>query len=158
MEYPLWLKIWLGVLLLPVGLGCFPFIVMYFKINGRPIRELPVWQKGFANFLIAVPKGGYSRETWTAIRALPLLCFLVGLAYVAFFILILAGSAAAVPLGTMVLPLFLLLLYLFDFGMDAEWHHGGFTPGFIVQELVTTVAVLVPLAWLVRLILKALAS
>ena len=150
MAYPMWLKIWLGVFIIPVALGCFPYIVMYFKVNGKPMWELSVWQKGLGNFLIPVPKGGYSRETWAAIRAMPLLFFLIGCAYLAFYVLLLLDTAWALPLGIMILPVFLFSFYLFDFGSDAEWHQGGFTVGFFIQEALVTVAVLVPLIHLTR--------
>ena len=39
MDNPVWLKIWLGVLAVPVTIGFFPFIVMYFKVNDRPMWE-----------------------------------------------------------------------------------------------------------------------
>jgi hypothetical protein len=155
--YPLWLKIWLSLLFIPAAIGCLPFIVMYFKVKGKPMWELSVWQKSLGNFLIAVPKGGYSRETWAAIRAMPLLFFLTGCAYLAFYIMVLVGSAWAVPVGIMILPLFLCLFYLFDFGMDAEWHHSGFTAGFFIQETLVTVAVLVPLVYLVQHVMRFLA-
>ncbi len=157
MAYPIWVKIWLGLLFIPAAIGCFPFIVMYFKVNGKPMWELSVWQKGLGNWLIAVPKGGYSRETWAAIRAMPLLFFLTGCAYVAFYVMVLVGSVWAVPVGMMLLSLFLCLFYIFDFGSDAEWHQGGFTVGFFIQEALVTVAVLVPLIYLVRHVMRFLA-
>ena len=54
MAYPERLQIWLGVLIILAAIGCFPFIVMYFKVNGKPMWELSVWQKGLGNSLIAV--------------------------------------------------------------------------------------------------------
>lgn len=155
MSYPVWLKIWLGMFGLPVLMGFFPFIVMYFKINGQPVWKLPVWQENrMANFLIGVPKGGYSRETWIAIRPQPILFLLVGIGYFVFYVFLLRESVWALPLGLMVLPLILLSCYLFDFGMDAEWHHGGFSPGFIVQEALLSAAVLIPLVYLIGLFMK----
>jgi len=144
------------MLSLVVIAGFFPFIVMYFKINNKPMWELPLWQKSkLANFLIAIPKGGYSRETWAAIRALPLLYFLVGIAYFIFYGFLLCGNIWALPAGMIVLPLVLFSAYIFDFGHDAEWHHGGFTPGFIVQEIFVSAAVLVPLVYLIIMVVSA---
>ena len=77
MIFPLWLKIWLGILSFPVFIGFFPFILMYFKVKGKPMWELPLWQENkVANYLIPLPKGGYSRETWVAIKPQPILFFL----------------------------------------------------------------------------------
>ena len=75
----------------------------------------------------------------------------------AFYLMVLVDSAWAVPVGLMVLPVFLSIFYLFDFGMDAEWHHGGFTVGLFIQEAIVTVAVLVPLIYLVRHVMRFLA-
>ncbi len=65
--YPLWLKIWLGGFGGIVLIGCFPYIVMYFKVRGKPMWKLPIWRENrVARFLIATPEGGYSPETWAA--------------------------------------------------------------------------------------------
>ncbi len=150
MPYPIWLKTWLGIFGIPVFMGLFPFIVMYFKINGNPVWKLPMWQENkIANYFIAVPKGGYSRETWIAIRPQPLLFLLIGIGYFIFLAFLLLDSIWALPLGLIVLPLVLLSCYLYDFGMDAEWHHGGFKPSFFVQEILLSAAILIPLVYLI---------
>jgi hypothetical protein len=135
MQYPLWLKIWLGVLGIAVLIAYFPYIVMYFKVNQKPIWKMPFWQTNrIAKFLIPLPQGGYSREMWAAIRSLPLLCFAIGVGYFLFVGLFVANHVWALPLGLMILPLVLHGIYLFDFGMDAEWYHGGFTARLFLQE------------------------
>jgi hypothetical protein len=108
MDLALWLKIWLAVLAVPVAIGCFPYIVMYFRVNGRPMWEHPFWHKHrIGRYLIPMPEGGYSPETWTAIRPMPVLYLLVGIGYFVFFGLALAGSVWAYPAGLIVLPLVL---------------------------------------------------
>lgn len=151
MDFDLWLKIWLAVLAVPVTIGCFPYIVMYFRVNGRPMWEHPFWHENpIGRWLIPMPRDGYSPETWTAIRPMPLLYLLVGIGYFVFFGLALAGSVWAYPAGLIVLPLVLHDMWLFDFGMDAAWEYGGYTRGLIIQELLVTAAILVPLIWLVQ--------
>ena len=151
MIYPPWLKIWLGVFGIPVLIGFFPFIVMYFKINGKPMWELPLWQDNkVANYLIPLPKGGYSQETWIAIRPQPILFLLVGIGYFIFYGFLLGNNPWALPLGLMVLPLILFGCYLFDFGMEAEWSHSQSKYGLIIQEIIVSAAVLVPLIYLVK--------
>lgn len=150
MIYPLWLKIWLGGLGVIVLIGCFPFIVMYFKVWGRPIWKLMFWQENkIAKFLIALPKGGYSRETWAAVRPMPLLFFLVGIGYFVFYGLFLLNRFAVLPAGLIFLPLLLFCVYLFDFGHDAAWLHGKYTPGFFIQEIFVTATIIVPLIFLI---------
>ena len=85
-------------------------IVMYFKINGKPMSTLPFWQQNkVANFLIGVPKGGYSRETWIAIRPQPIVFLMIGIGYFIFFAFLVSDSLWAFPLGLIVLPLVLML-------------------------------------------------
>jgi len=128
----------------------FPFIVVYFKFRGQPIREFPFWQENkLTKFLIAMPKGGYSRETWAAIRPMPILFFLVGIGYVVFFGLFILDRIEALPAGLIFLPLLLFSVYLFDFGQDAAWLHGKYTPGFFIQEIFVTGAVIVPLIYII---------
>jgi hypothetical protein len=149
MIYPLWLKIWLSGLGIIVLIGCFPFIVVYFKIRGRRIRDFSFWQENkLAKFLIAMPEKGYSRETWDAIRPMPLLFFLVGIGYFVFYGLLIFDRLEALPAGLITLPLLLFFVYLFDFGQDAAWLHGKYTPGFFIQEIFVTGAVMVPLIYL----------
>ena len=157
MVYPLWLKIWLGILGVPVLLGFFPFILMYFKMKGEWARDLDFWRKNrFANYLIPMPEGGYSEETWIAIRPQPLLFLLVGISYFLFYGFLLADSYWALILGLIVLPLVLFGCYLFDFGMDAEWSRGQTRFGLVIQEVLVTAAVICPLIYLIDLLLERL--
>ena len=52
--------------------------------------------------------------------------FLIG--YFIFYGLFLLDRFAALPAGLIFLPLLLFGVYLFDFGHDAAWLHGGYTP------------------------------
>ena len=159
MIYPVWLKIWLGILGIPVLIGFFPFILMYFRIKGKPIREMKFWRTNrFANYLIPTPEGGYSRETWIAIRPQPLLYLSIGIGYFIFYKFILSDSSLALPLGLIFLPLVLFGCYLFDFGMDAEWSRGQTRFGLVIQEVLVTAAVIYPLVYLIDLLLERMAG
>lgn len=159
MDNPVWLKIWLAVLAVPVTIGFFPFIVMHFKVKKRPMWEHRIWHENrIAKWFIAMPKGGYSQQTWTAIRPQPLLYFVVGIIYFVFVGLFVFDQIWSLPLGLIVLPMVLHDLYLFDFGMDAEWRLGGFNVEFVIQETLMTAAVLVPLIWLAQDVAYHIAS
>lgn len=133
--------------------------MIYFKVRGRPIWELRFWQENkLAKFLIAMPRGGYSRETWAAVRPMPLLFFLVGIGYFIFYGLFLFNQGAALPAGLIFLPLLLSCVYLFDFGQDAAWLHGKYTPSFFVQEISITAAVLLPLIYLIRQVMEQISD
>jgi len=79
---------------------------------------------------------------------MPILYFLIGIGYLAFYLLLLLGRLAALPVGLIFLPLLLFSVYLFDFGHDAAWLHGKYTAGFFFQEILVTTAVIVPLIYL----------
>ena len=149
-HYPTWLQIWLVVVAVPASVGCLPFVTMYLRVDGRPIWEQRWWHESrIGRFLIPLPEGGYAKETWTAIRPLPGLCFVVGVGYLALVAGTVIDQQWALPVGLIVLPLLLHDLYLFDLGMDAEWEFGGFTLGLVAQEVVLTIAVAVPLVWMI---------
>jgi len=80
---------------------------------------------------------------------MPILFFLVGIGYFIFYGFILFNRLAAIPAGLIFLPLLLFFVYLFDFGQDAAWLHGKYTPGFFIQESFVTGVVIVPLIYLI---------
>ena len=159
MNYPTWLQVWLLVLAIPTSVACFPFIVMYLRVDGRPMWERRWWHESrIGRYLIPLPEGGYAKETWTAIRPLPALSFLVGVGYLVLVAGTVLDRTWALPLGLVVLPLLLHDLYLFDLGMDVEWEFGGYTAGFLVQEAIATIGVAVPFVWMVAEVMDRIAA
>lgn len=58
--------------------------VLFHERRGQPIWELDFWQTQLGKSLIALPENGYSHETWVVIRAVPALCFVIGIGYLLF--------------------------------------------------------------------------
>jgi hypothetical protein len=55
---------------------------------------------------------------------------------------------AALPTELIFLRIILFCVYLFDFGQDAAGLHGKYTPGLFIQEIVITMAITLPLIYL----------